>query len=85
MTVFKAFFQIIREYKGTVILYTALLIGFSIFNMSTNETSMTFTPNKPDIYIVNGDQGEKLSAHLVSYLKKNCHLVSSCFSSPFLL
>lgn len=76
MTVFKAFFQIIREYKGTVILYTALLIGFSIFNMSTNETSMTFTPNKPDIYIVNGDQGEKLSAHLVSYLKKNCHLVS---------
>lgn len=76
MTVFKAFFQIIREYKGTVILYTALLIGFSIFNMSTNETSMTFTPNKPDIYIVNGDQGKKLSAHLVSYLKKNCHLVS---------
>ena len=76
MTVFKAFFQIIREYKGTVILYTALLIGFSIFNMSTNETSMTFTPNKPDIYIVNGDQGEKLSAHLVSYLKRNCHLVS---------
>ena len=76
MTVFKAFFQIIREYKGTVILYTALLIGFSIFNMSTNETSMTFTPSKPDIYIVNQDQGEKISSHLVSYLKKNCHLVS---------
>ncbi|MGN1183357.1 MAG: ABC transporter permease, partial [Faecalibacillus sp.] len=76
MTVFKAFFLIIKKYKGTVILYTALLIGFSIFNMSSNESSMTFTPNKPDIYIVNCDKGGKLSTNLISYLKKNCHLVS---------
>ena len=76
MTVFKAFFQIVREYKGTVILYTALLIGFSIFNMQSSETSLSFIPSQPDIYIVSEDQGGKLSSHLMSYLKKNCHIVS---------
>lgn len=76
MIVFKAFFKILKEYKGTVLLYTVILIGLSIFNMQTNETSMSFTPETPDIYIVNHDENEGLTKNLVNYLKKNCHIVS---------
>lgn len=76
MIVFKTFFKILKEYKGTVLLYTAILLVFSIFNMQSSETSMSFSPEKPDIYIVNHDKEGTLSDNLVSYLKKNCHLVS---------
>lgn len=76
MIVFKTFFKILKEYKGTVLLYTAILLVFSIFNMQSSETSMSFSPEKPDIYIVNHDKEGTLSDNLVSYLKKNCNLVS---------
>lgn len=76
MIVFNAFFKILKEYKGTVLLYTVILLVFSIFNMQTSETSMSFSPEKPDIYIVNHDENTDLTNNLVQYLKKNCHLVS---------
>lgn len=76
MIVFNTFFKILKEYKGTVILYTVILLVFSIFNMQTSETSMSFAPEKPDIYIVNNDENAGLTNNLISYLKKNCHFVS---------
>lgn len=76
MIVFKAFFKILKTYKGTVLLYTAILLIFSIFNMQTSETNMSFTPEKPDIYIVNNDENTEITNNLIKYLKKNSNFVS---------
>ena len=74
MTVFKTFWQVVKKYKATVILYTVLLIGFGGLNMATNDTGTTFTDSKPDLFIVNEDKGNILSDNLVKYLKENTNI-----------
>lgn len=76
MIVFKMFFKLLKKYKGTVILYTAILLIFSIFNMQTSESSMSFIPEQPDIYIVNNDEDIGLTKNLIDYLNDNCQLIS---------
>lgn len=75
MTVFKTFWQVVKKYKATVILYTVLLIVFGGINMATNDTGMTFTDSKPDLYIVNKDEGNILSNNLVKYLEENTNII----------
>ena len=53
MTVFKTFWKVIKKYKGTIILYTTLLVIFGGINMTTSENQMTFTDSKPDVLIIN--------------------------------
>lgn len=55
MTVFKTFWKVVSKYKGTIILYTVMLIVFGGLNMSSNNTDITFTNSKPDILIINKD------------------------------
>ncbi len=74
MTVFKTFWQVVKKYKATVILYTVLLIGFGGLNMATNDTGATFTDSKPDLFIINEDKGNILSDNLVKYLKENTNI-----------
>lgn len=71
MTVFKTFWQVVNKYKGTIILYTVLLIVFGGINMTTNDIGATFTDSKPDLFIVNDDKGNILSDNLVNYLEDN--------------
>lgn len=71
MTVFKTFWQVVNKYKGTIILYTVLLIVFGGVNMTTNDLGTTFTDSKPDLFIVNDDEGNVLSDNLVKYLEDN--------------
>ena len=74
MTVFKTFWKIVNKYKGTIILYTVMLIGFGAINMNSGDVNMTFTDTKPDIVIVNHDVNIGLTENLIDYLKDNANV-----------
>lgn len=74
MTVFKTFWKVVNHYKGTIILYTVLLVVFGGMNMKSNN-QMDFVDSKPDIFIVNKDVSNKITDNLISYMEKNSHIV----------
>lgn len=76
MTVFSTFWKVINKYKGTIILYTIMLIVFGGVNMTTNDTGVDFTSTKPDILIVNNDKGSEITKNLVKYMSDNANIVS---------
>lgn len=74
MTVFKTFWKVVNKYKGTIILYTVMLLTFGTMNLKTNDINTTFTNSKPDVLII--DQDESLiSKNLVDYFDKFANLV----------
>ncbi len=75
MIVFNTFWKVIKKYKATVILYTAMLVIFGSTNMQANNKAMTFTNTKPNILIVNNDKDGVLTKNLVDYLNKNTNIV----------
>lgn len=75
MTVFKTFWKIVNKYKGTIILYTVMLISFGGINLVSNDTTTTFTSTLPNIAIVNNDQKSVLTNNLISYLSENSRVV----------
>jgi ABC-2 type transport system permease protein len=76
MIVFNTFWRIIKKYKGTILLYTVMLIIFGGINLTSNSTNDLFTPTKPNIFIVNKDSNMGLTKNLINYLKKNTNVVS---------
>lgn len=74
MTVFKTFLKIVNKYKGTIILYTMMLLVFGVTNLNTKDTA-SFIETKPDVVIIDEDNS-KLSNNLVNYMKKNTDLRS---------
>ncbi len=76
MTVFKTFLKVLKSCKGTVILYSAILIFFAVFNMQAGDNSMNFVAEKPDLLIINYDEKEGITASLVHYLEENNNIVS---------
>ncbi len=75
MTVFKTFWNIVKKYKGTVILYTVILIAFSAANMTTSDTNINFVNTKPNIFIVNQDSDNTVTNNLIKYMESNCNVV----------
>lgn len=73
MTVFKYFFKVMKEYKGTILLYTIILILFAGFNLSTSESSTNFLASKPDILFIDNDNS-KISNNLEAYLREFANL-----------
>ncbi len=71
MIVFKTFWNVVKKYKGTVILYTVLLLVFGFLNMSTKDTQTDFVNSRPDIFIINKDKDGLLTKNLISYLGEN--------------
>lgn len=71
MTVFNTFWKVINKYKGTIILFTVMLVAFGGINTTSSNNSLDFTNNKPDILIINNDQNKGLTKNLISYLKEN--------------
>lgn len=69
MNLFKTFWKVINKYKGTIILYTVMLIIFGGINMTSNDTTVDFQNSKPKIKIVNQDES-LLASNLVSYLER---------------
>lgn len=74
MTVFKTFWKVVKRYKGTIIGFTLMLIVFGSINMSSNDVTSSFKETKPDIIIVNNDNGA-FSKALVNYLKENANII----------
>ncbi len=75
MTVFKAFWKIVKKYKVTVILYTVMLIIFGGISISSSDNGFKYTDSKPRIYVVNNDLNNKLTENFISYLNKNSDLI----------
>lgn len=76
MTVFKTFLKVLNKFKGTVILYTVILVGISAFNMQNSNNNVDFTETKPNILIINKDKSNIITDSLVKYLSDNCDLNS---------
>ncbi len=76
MIVFSTFWRIVKKYKGTILLYTVMLIMFGGINLTSNSANDMFTPTKPNIFIVNKDSNMGLTKNLINYLKKNTNVVS---------
>ncbi len=80
MTVFKAFLRVLWQCKAIVLLYTVILVCFAAFQMQTEQSSIGFLADRPDILLVNQDTAEEegkdcgLSAGLVSYLMEYCEV-----------
>lgn len=76
MTVFKTFLKVLNKNKFIVIMYTVMLIAFGGFTMKTSDNPTNFVASKPDVLIINKDEGEKLSQNLVDYLAKSCNIAN---------
>lgn len=74
MTVFNAFWKVINKYKGTIILFTIMLVAFGGINTTSSNSTVDFTNSKPDIIIVNNSGNNALTKNLISYLKKNTNV-----------
>lgn len=74
MTVFNTFWKVINKYKGTIILFTVMLVAFDGINTTSNNSAVDFTNSKPDIIIVNNSGNNALTKNLISYLKKNTNV-----------
>ena len=74
MTVFNTFWKVINKYKGTIILFTVMLVTFGGINTTSNNSTVDFTNSKPDIIIVNNSGNNALTKNLISYLKKNTNV-----------
>lgn len=74
MIVFKTFWKVVKRYKSTIIGFTIMLVVFGSINMSSNDVTSSFKETKPDIIIVNNDNGV-FSNNLVNYLKENANII----------
>lgn len=74
MTVFNTFWKIVKKYKGTIILYTVLLVVFGTINMTSSNVNTTFTDSKPSVLIVNEDENIGLTKNLINYIEKNSEI-----------
>ena len=75
MTVFNAFLKVLNKCKGTIIMYTIILVAFGIFNMKTSDNQTNFVASKPDILIINNDVEEGITKNLIEYMKKNSEII----------
>lgn len=75
MIVFKTFLKILNKNKWILILYTAILIFFGIFNFQNQEKSTNFTSSKPDIFLTNNDTDNQVTENLIEYISKNMNVI----------
>lgn len=68
MSVFRTFYKVVSKYKGTIILYTMMLIIFGGINLVSEDTTTNFTSSKPDILIINNDEETIITNNLIKYL-----------------
>lgn len=75
MTVFKTFLKVLNKCKGTIIMYTVILVCFGIFNMKTSDNQANFVASKPDVLIINNDVEEGITKNLIEYIEKNSEII----------
>lgn len=82
MTVFKAFLRILARNKWVILMYSAILIIFSVFSLQANESTVTFEAVKPDLCIINHDAEEGITKSLVDYLSANNNIIDLPVDDP---
>ncbi len=73
MTVFKTFLKVLNKNKGTVLLYTIILIVFGTFSLTANENTTVYTDSKAYIAIVNNDDSN-FTTSLIDYLHEHSNI-----------
>lgn len=73
MTVFKTFLKVLNKYKSIIIMYTVILVFFGAFNMQSSDNQINFTNVKPNVLIINNDNG-LISEGLVNYIAENSNI-----------
>ena len=82
MTVFKAFLRILARNKWVILMYSAILIIFSVFSLQANESTVTFEAVKPDLCIINHDAEEGITKSLFDYLSANNNIIDLPADDP---
>lgn len=75
MTIFKAFLQILNRNKLILIIYSVILVFFSIFNTQNSAQSPNFQSEKPTIYLDNRDEAQGITQSLADYLAEHAEIV----------
>lgn len=75
MIIFKTFLQILRRNAWILIMYSAILIFFSIFSLKANDATLNFEATKPDLYLQNLDTGSDFSQSLAIYLTERNNII----------
>ncbi len=74
MTVSSTFFKILKKYKGLIILYSVILVGFGGINVTTNENNVLYEAEKPKIAIINKDEKSIVTDNFIQYLSSRCEI-----------
>lgn len=73
MIVFSNYLKILKKYSGLIIMYLGIFIIFSIIFTIYNKENNVFTPQKPNIAIIN-NENTKLMVSFIKYLEKNSNI-----------
>lgn len=78
MTIFNAFFKVIRRNIGSLLIYLIVFVGVSMIITSElqKQGNTAFAETRTNIAVLNEDGSEPLAAGLVEYLGKNSTLVA---------
>ena len=74
MIVYKTFLKVLNKCKFPIILYSAILLFFAGINMSSNDNTMDFTAEKPNIAVINNDKEEGITKSFLEYLHENTNI-----------
>lgn len=74
MTVFKTILKVLNKLKGTLILYTVVLISVTAINQTSGTNITNFEEAKPDVLIVNKDKENSISKGLEDYIAKHAEI-----------
>lgn len=74
MTVFKTILKVLNKLKGTLILYTVVLISVTAINQTSGNNITNFEEAKPDVLIVNKDKENSISKSLEDYIAKHAEI-----------
>lgn len=74
MTNYKTFLRIIQKNLGIIIMYTVILVVFSLGNVMSGGSPTNFAASKPDVTIYDEDKSP-ISKGLVEYFEKNANVV----------
>lgn len=74
MTVFKNYFKVLTKNKGIIVMYTVILLIFTVFSTSSGSKSINFTAARPNILIVNNDTDSNVVNNLKDYLGNSANI-----------
>lgn len=77
MQVFKTYFKIIKSNLMQMLIYIVIFVGLAVlFSMMVQpQKSVSFTPQKPLVAVVNHDENSELVRGFTDYLEKNADIV----------